>query len=150
MLADLDSTHKLWRGMMFREKIANIKVCNVGKLLADVNLWGTDPVHPTQDGYHLVANYLRKGLCEMMEKCSSTAVSTTGIGGGGGDSGASGEKRTLEDEDALLQGAPKRPFWATRNEDFVARDDGWRGGRNEGRGGGRGRGRGRGRGWFWK
>jgi hypothetical protein len=46
MLEGLDTTHRLWRGMLFRERIPNVKVCNVGKVISEKSLWGTDLVHP--------------------------------------------------------------------------------------------------------
>jgi hypothetical protein len=144
MLADLDNVHKLWRGMIFREKLSNVKVVNVGKLLAEQAYWGTDPVHPIQDGYNAVASYIRKGFISMAEKSGDKCSEVS-----------SGGKRALEEDAEAALTAQKRPFWVTRNDDFVTRrDTSWRGqqggsGGRGGGGGGWGRGRGRGRGWFY-
>jgi hypothetical protein len=119
-----------------------VKVVNVGKLLAEQVYWGTDPVHPTQDGYNVVASYIRKGFISIAEKSGNKCVEIS-----------SGGKRALEEDAEAAHTAQKRPFWVTRNDDFVTRrDSSWRGqrGGSGGRGGGGGGwGRGRGRGWFY-
>jgi hypothetical protein len=135
----LDATHKLWRGMLFRERIANTKVCNTSKIIADKVFWGTDPVHPTPDGYSAMAKFIIRGFSSML-----SVTGGPGGEGGGGSSGKgaeeapSGSKRPVEDDGG--GSVPKRPFWVHRSEDFVTRSEGnWRGG-GYGDRGGRGRG----------
>jgi hypothetical protein len=38
MLGDIEATNRLWRGITFRERLRNVKVCNAGYLLADPGL----------------------------------------------------------------------------------------------------------------
>jgi hypothetical protein len=137
ILDNLDSTQKLWRGMAFREKIQNTKICNVARLLSEGSYWGTDPVHPLPDGYHKVASYVLTGLRSMLRK-QEPDVDTN-------------RKRPREGEglaDFVASSAPKRPAWLTKSEDFVTRSERgtrgfWRGGgRRPGRGGNFSRGRG--------
>jgi hypothetical protein len=147
MLEGLDATHRLWRGMLFRERIPNVKVCNVGKLISEKLLWGSDPVHPVPEGYNAMGKFILKGLSSMLE---ATATDTGANGGssGGGDENSSG-KRQLED-DSVQGGVPKRPSWVLRNDNYVTRREdrpyNFRGrGGNGGFGGGGGRWTGRGR-----
>jgi hypothetical protein len=58
LVQNLDSTHKLWRGMIFRERVPLIKVCNTTKILEDRQYWAQDPVHPSPEGYRRVASYV--------------------------------------------------------------------------------------------
>jgi hypothetical protein len=69
LLANLDSTHRLWRGIAFRDKISNFKICNVSKLLAEQAWWRSDPVHPTVEGYNRVSTFILKGFRALLEKC---------------------------------------------------------------------------------
>jgi hypothetical protein len=143
LLEGLDATHRLWRGMLFREKIPNVKVCNVGKAIAEKALWGSDPVHPSPDGYNVVSKFVLRGFASMLE---TKPVETTD----GDVEEVQGAKRRLEDDGGQV-GIPKRPFWVLRNDDFVTRRDENRGSNFRGRSGNGGGGRGRWprRGGFW-
>jgi hypothetical protein len=112
LLSDLDSTHRLWRGIAFRDRVTNLKVCNVSRLLGEPTWWQSDPVHPTEAGYNRVAEYLTKGFSSMLSK-ETIAEATAEDRGSSGSS-----KRPLETE---LASAPKRPAWLSRNENFVTR-----------------------------
>jgi hypothetical protein len=113
LLADLDSTHRLWRGIAFRDKISNFKICNVSKLLEEQTWWRSDPVHPTVEGYNRVSTFILKGFRALLEKRDETA-------GGGDNILATGVKRAAEDS---AVSAPKRPAWLSRSENYVTRCD---------------------------
>jgi hypothetical protein len=127
LVGALDTTHKLWRGMLFRERMPNAKVCNTSKIISDKSFWGTDTVHPTPDRYRAMAKFVLRGFSTMLGR----------LGGGGGGSGGgnggrntdslgedgdrdtpSGSKRFLED-DSCLGGDPKRPFWVHRSDEYL-------------------------------
>jgi hypothetical protein len=144
LVCGLDATHKLWRGMLFRERLANTKVCNTSKLFADKAFWGSDPVHPTPDGYNAMAKFIIRGFSSMLSGSGGAGGDGGGSGGGSGADKVdrdtpSGSKRLLED-DSSLGGVPNRPIWVHRSDDFVMRNEGNR------RGGGLGD---RGRGGQW-
>jgi hypothetical protein len=143
MMTSLDTTHKMWRGIAFREKIKKLKICNAGRLLADRDQWGDDPVHPLPGGYQKVAKFVTVGFETLMG----------GVEAGG--SGQGGRKRSREDGDTAPYNIPKRPGWVSKSENFATRYDvgGWRDSRGGGGGGGRGGRGGRGggggnRGWW--
>jgi hypothetical protein len=55
MVSSLTETYRLWRGMLFREKLKNVRVFNTGILVKDKSWWGSDNVAPSpawlpQDG----------------------------------------------------------------------------------------------------
>jgi hypothetical protein len=131
VLSDLDSTHRLWRGIAFRVKVANLKVCNVSRLLGEQTWWRSDPVHPTAEGYNRVAVYLTKGFNAMLSKEAPAET----VANDGGTAGTS--KHPLEAE---VVSAPKRPAWLSRNENYVTRRES---------GPYRGSGGGGGGGWGW-
>jgi hypothetical protein len=141
MMQALDHTHKLWRGIAFREKIKGLKICNTAKLLADKENWEDDPVHPSMSGYRKVAKFVMVGFDSM-----------TGEAGGSGGGGGGGGKRGRDDGEAAPSSIPKRPAWVNRDDSYAARrDDGgdFGGGYGGGRGGGiRGGYRGGYRGWW--
>jgi hypothetical protein len=144
LLEGLDATHMLWHGMLFREKIPNVKVCNVGKVISEKALWGSDPVHPSPEGYNAVSKFILRGFASMLETKSAEPA-------GGGADEVPGSKRRLED-DGGHGGFPKRPYWVLRNDDYVTRRDENRASNFRGRGGnggGGGRGRWAGRGGYW-
>jgi hypothetical protein len=60
-IQNLESTHKLWHGMIFRERIPLTKICNTSRILEDRQYWGSNPVHPTIEGYRRVAHYMVEG-----------------------------------------------------------------------------------------
>jgi hypothetical protein len=122
--------------MLFRERIANTKVCNTSKLSADKEFWGSDPVHPTPDGYNAMAKFILRGFSSMLSITGSPGADGGGGGSGSGaDEAPSGSKHPVAD--VCGGSVPKRPFWVDRSEDFVTRTEGNR------RGGGYGdRGRG--------
>jgi hypothetical protein len=120
----LDSTHKLWRGMVFREKLCLTKICNTTRLLTDGQQWGQDPVHPSPDGYRQVTDYVLAGLRALCTGKESVSEET-------------GAKRGLAEEDAGSLSAPKRPTWVSRSETFATRSEVFRG-RGRGYGGGSG------------
>jgi hypothetical protein len=138
--------------MLFRERLANAKVCNTSKLISDKAFWGSDPVHPTPEGYNAMAKFIIRGFSTMLSSTGGGGGCGEGSGGGGvgGDSYAdegdrdmpSGAKRLLEDNSSL-GGVPKRPFWVHRSDDYVTRNEGNR------RIGGFGDMDGRGRGGQW-
>jgi uncharacterized membrane protein YgcG len=137
MLADLEATTRSWRGICFREKLRNTKLCNVAGAVADKQFWGIDPVHPLRAGYEVIADYLVKGLTSMEQKRTLSNEEMLEV-----DS----SKRMLQGE--VVFPPAKRHQWATGNDDFVSRQanswdlsGGSRGGRG-GRGGWGGRGRG--------
>jgi hypothetical protein len=112
-LADLDSTHRLWRGIAFRDKINNFKICNVSKLLAEQTWWRSDPVHPTVEGYNRVATFILKGFRTLLEKDDEATA-------GGYSNPAAGNKRAADD---TALSAPKRLAWLSRSENYVTRRD---------------------------
>jgi hypothetical protein len=67
----MDATHRLWRGMLFRERIPNVKVCNVGKVISEKSLWGTDPVHPVPEGYSAMGEFILRGFSSMLEAAAT-------------------------------------------------------------------------------
>jgi hypothetical protein len=67
-LSDLNACHRLWRGLAHRDKLKNLKVCNVSHILSGKHLWTTDPVHPGDEGYKLVTRYLIQGVTDMEGK----------------------------------------------------------------------------------
>jgi hypothetical protein len=140
MIAGLDATHKLWRGIAFREKISLFKICNTSRLLVGKENWGEDPVHPNMDGYRKVANFVMSGFGSLAD--------------GGGGIRSSGYKRGREEAETAPTSIPKRPAWVNKSETFATRND-WQGGYSARGGGGGGNGRpyrgfgGGGRGW-WK
>jgi hypothetical protein len=129
MLADLEATSRSWRGICFREKLRNIKLCNVAGAVADKQFWGADPVHPVRASYDVIAGYLVKGLTTMEQKRLQSNVEILEV-----DS----TKRPLPGE--VILPPAKRQQWTTGNDDFVSRQinswDTYGGGR--GRRGGRG------------
>jgi hypothetical protein len=48
MVTSLSETYRLWRGMLFRKKLKNVRVFNTGILIKDRSWWGSDNVHPLQ------------------------------------------------------------------------------------------------------
>jgi hypothetical protein len=70
-LSDLDACHRLWKGLAHREKIRNVKICNVGKLVSTPSLWDEDPVHPKVEAYAKTARYLVAGAGDMERKRKS-------------------------------------------------------------------------------
>jgi hypothetical protein len=46
-LSSIDAAFKLWRGMAFRDKIGNLKLCNASHLILDESFWKDGPVHPS-------------------------------------------------------------------------------------------------------
>jgi hypothetical protein len=74
MLADLEATSRSWRGICFREKLRNMKLCNVAGAVADKQYWGADLVHPVRAGYEVIAGYLAKGLTSMEQKRLQSSV----------------------------------------------------------------------------
>jgi hypothetical protein len=112
VLVDLDSTHKLWRGIAFRDKVANLKVCNISRLLGEPTWWRSDPVHPTVEGYNRVDLFIMKGFRAMITQDEPTDCTA------GGDSAVGSSKRALE---ADVFSAPKRPAWLRRSESYVTR-----------------------------
>jgi hypothetical protein len=125
MISALDATHKLWRGMAFREKVTGLKICNTSKILADKDMWGEDPVHPTALAYEKVAKFCLVGYESLQN------------GGGGGSAGG---KRDREEADTADYNIPKRPAWISGSESFANRLEGGTRGRGGGRGGFGGRG----------
>jgi hypothetical protein len=147
LVGALDSTHKLWRGMLFRERMPNTKVCNTSKIISDKAFWGPDPVHPSPEGYNAMGKFVLRGFSTMLGSLGGGGGSGGGIGGGNTDSTGddgdretpAGSKRFLED-DGGLGGIPKRPFWVHRSDEYVTRNDGNRRGGSFGDRGGRGQG----------
>jgi hypothetical protein len=71
------------------------KILNPGRLLADPQYWGIDPVHPTISGYKKVVNYLVTALDNQNK---SGALATPA------------QKRPAEGN---LAGPCRRPFWVS-------------------------------------
>jgi hypothetical protein len=133
LLAATAAVQKLWRGMTFRSKLRNVKVCDVGSRVKDAGLW-EDSVHLSAEGYNTVAQYIMGGFAAMEAKRRAD----------GGDDGEAEAKRRREDEGGVPASNKKR-IGDTGN--FVKRQDPfWRGGRGGYGGGGGGRGY-RGGGW---
>jgi hypothetical protein len=129
-LSSIDAAFKLWRGMAFRDKIGNLKLCNSSHLISDESFWKDGPVHPSAGGYSKVVSAVIKGMDAMSAKRLSTLTE---------DQPLSSIKRSLDQEpgpapDQQMQA--KRPAWLTRDSNFVSRADNWRG--QGGGGGGRG------------
>jgi hypothetical protein len=97
VLADLDSTHKLWRGITFRDKVDNIS-----KLLDEWTWWHSDQVHPTVEGYNRMANFITKGFRAMLDKDDSAE----GTAGGEALPGAAAKGPWRSACPALPQGLP--------------------------------------------
>jgi uncharacterized membrane protein YgcG len=127
----LDSTHKLWRGIAFRDKVFNFKVYNVSKLLGEQTWWRSDAVHPTVEGYNRVATFITKGFRTMLDKGDGTESNAGGDGSAGSSSKGAAEES--------MSSAPKRPAWLSRSENYVTRRDNvpFRGRGGSGGGGGR-------------
>jgi hypothetical protein len=140
-LAELGATQKLWRGISFRERLTNIKICSAGMLLADQSCWQTDPVHPTTGGYNMVASHYVRGFEAMVEKMLASEKD---------EDGNEFNKRPAGSVENSIP--PKRPAWLSGSDNFVTRSlqygflrlqrgQHW----NRGRGGGGG-----GRGWGYQ
>jgi hypothetical protein len=67
-LSSIDAAFKLWRGMAFRDKIGNLKLCNASHLISDESFWKDGPVHPSTPGYGKVASAIIKGMDAMSAK----------------------------------------------------------------------------------
>jgi hypothetical protein len=130
------AVQKLWRGMAFRSKLRNLKVCDIGGRVKDPALW-ENSVHLTADGYSTVAQYIMGGFAVMKAKRQSD---------GGEDGEAEAKRRRDEEPGAAATGTNKKRYGDAGN--FVTRQDSfWREGRGGGGyGGGGGRGF-RGGGW---
>jgi hypothetical protein len=112
ILDGLTSLQKLWRGMTFRERIRNLKICNVGHLLGEFKWWVSDPVHPTSEGYDLVTNHLIVGLTSLEEKRLQLEKEEAGI--------SDNSKRNLDLEESAVQPS-KRSTWDT--DSYVTRSE---------------------------
>jgi hypothetical protein len=127
MLAGLAGVQKLWRGMLFRERLRNTKVCNVGPQLEEIQWWLGDPVHPTTEGYTVVVDHIIRGLTSLEEKrllAEQEEASSDDPG-----------KRGREHDDTGSTPGPKRPQWDP--DCYAARQDSLfhrRGGGGSGRG----------------
>jgi hypothetical protein len=133
MLAEIETANRAWRGICFREKVRNVKLCNAGSVLAVKHLWNTDPVHPTIEGYEKVAEYILNGVQSMEARRSAANLEMME---------AEPAKRPLTDPEAGP--SYKRGYWTSG--EFVSRDTRWISQEQQGFGGQRGRGGGRG-GW---
>jgi hypothetical protein len=117
MISSLTETYRLWRGMLFREKLKNVRVFNSGIQVKDKSWWGSDNVHPLQPGYHKMAGHLATGISSMW-----TADDP------GDDSEETGNKRARDPEASSNVAPHKRPAWLTTSDNFIARDFQARGG----------------------
>jgi hypothetical protein len=64
-MKDLDGCHQLWKGLVHREKIRNIKIYNAGNLLMPREMLQDDPV---QEAYDRMARYLVRGVLDLEDK----------------------------------------------------------------------------------
>jgi hypothetical protein len=62
ILNGLAAVHKLWRGMVFRDRLRNLKFTNVSMQLASRELWQEDAVHLTDQGYTIIACHILQGI----------------------------------------------------------------------------------------
>jgi hypothetical protein len=69
-----------------------MKILNPGRILADQQLWGTDPVHPSISGYKKVVNFLVMAL-DFQNKAVAIEAKT--------------QKRPAEE---IMAGPSKRPY----------------------------------------
>jgi hypothetical protein len=119
-----------------------LKESFVPVIIFDKAFWGSDPVHPTPEGYNAMSKFITRGFSSMLS--SSGGGGGDGGGGGGGadevDKDTPSGSKQLLDDDSSLGGVPNRPFWVHRSDDFVTRNEGNRRGGGFGDRGGRGRG----------
>jgi hypothetical protein len=126
MLEALDKTKRTLRSLAFKHKMKEMKILNPAKFLAEEHLWGTDPVHPTTEGYKLLVDYLVKVANDCCTPKKEHSTETPG------------EKKRGPDEQ--LAGPSRRPFWITgpgsNSQDWTScrglsgprgRGRGWRG-----------------------
>jgi hypothetical protein len=112
MLADIETANRTWRGICFREKVRNVKLCNASSVLAVKHLWGNDPVHPSIEGYEKVAEYILNGVQSMEARRSAANFEMME---------AEPAKRPLPDPEAGP--SYKRGYWTSG--EFVSRDTRW-------------------------
>jgi hypothetical protein len=135
-LASIDGAFKLWRGMAFRSKISNLKLCNAAHLVADERYWSADPVHPVTEGYNKVLVAILNGIEAMTNKRLSLLEDTSTPEASKRPRAASSGSSAGQHEDTTP--AQKRPAWLTSDSNYAHRFEdagrgrGWRGG---GRGG---------------
>jgi hypothetical protein len=130
-LADIEAANRMWRGLCFRDRIRNIKLCNAGHLLADPLMWNEDPVHPDTAGYKKVVDYLLKGLASMEERRLSNIRADLEVE----------QNKRPRQEEAPTEPDLRRPAWTRADDNYVSRDTRWISyPENRGRGGYRGRG----------
>jgi hypothetical protein len=129
LLDGLEKAKRTMRSLAFKHGMKDMKIINPGRFLESSSLWGTDPVHPTVDGYRILLDSIVGGLDVLSE----------------GDTAKQAEKRPASDQ---LVGPARRPYWisaatpAPGGQEFVTcNSGGGRGGRGGGRGGRGGRGR---------
>jgi hypothetical protein len=94
-LDSLEKTKRALRSLAFKRSMKDMKVINPAKVLVEDSLWGSDPVHPTADGYKTLLDYIIKVLDD-----------TSNVAG----LSSSGKKRATDDQ---LVGPSRRPFWIT-------------------------------------
>jgi hypothetical protein len=131
-LASINGAFKLWRGMAFRSKISNLKLCNAAHLVSDERYWSVDPVHPSMEGYTKVLASVLKGIEVMTNKRLSLLEDVSTAEASKRPRASSSASTAGQHEDSLP--SQKRPAWLTSDSNYAhrfedtGRGQGWRGG----------------------
>jgi hypothetical protein len=129
-LDGLEKAKRIMCSLAFKHNMKEMKIINPGRILESKGWWGSDPMHPTVDGYRALLDSIIGGLCAAAD----------------GGAAKQPEKRPASDQ---LVGPARQPHWisaaspAPGGQEFVTCSSGR--GRRGGARGGRGS---RGRRWF--
>jgi hypothetical protein len=109
ILDSLATTRKTIRSLLFRHKIKNVRAINPSQMIAVPEMWEDDPVHPKEECYVKIVDFIIRGLEDM-------AVVETGPGSSTGSvkmASSGGGKRSSDDQ---IVGPSRRPYWMTAGQ----------------------------------